>query len=132
LQVGYSDDWRVKIDSIAPDSTTQVGTGLVTANSVEITWQPVLEPNFTTYEVYYSTQPGVSLDDELWDFRKDPLLAYPGTDVMVTNITGLNLDTRYYFRVRAVDEAGHISPLPKKSLPFLLLSSTPCATKSAN
>jgi len=130
LQVGYSDDWRVKIDSIAPDSTTQVGTGLVTANSVEITWQPVLEPNFTTYEVYYSTQPGVSLDDELWDFRKDPLLAYPGTDVMVTNITGLNLDTRYYFRVRAVDEAGHISPLSEEISAIFVASVPPRAPQN--
>jgi len=111
LQCGIDDDWFVRIDSQNPADINSIYIGVVEPTAIEVAWQVSSDPNFQSYEVYYGTHPEITTDDWIWDWHNDPLLAYAGSEFKVTNITGLSDNTRYYFRVRAIDEAGNASLL---------------------
>ena len=117
-QAGIDDDWFVRIDSVNPTDIASIYIGVVNPASIEVAWSASVDPYFKTYEVYYATHEEVTHSDSLWDWTHDAALAYGSTGLVVTNITGLSDNTMYYFRVRAVDEAGNASALSNEVQAF--------------
>ena len=105
--LGIEDDWIVKIDTTAPAPINTFASGTTTETSIEVGWLVSSDLHFDGYEVYYDINPNIGLTDSVWDKNDDPLLADAGTDYVVTEITDLEPGTTYYFRVRAIDEAGN-------------------------
>ncbi|MCD4819227.1 MAG: fibronectin type III domain-containing protein [Candidatus Cloacimonetes bacterium] len=105
--LGISDDWKVKIDTTAPVAIDPFGVGATTEATIEVGWGVSEDIHFAGYELYYSEIPGVTISDNLWDKNDDPALANIGTEYAITIVTGLDPSTTYYFRVRAIDEAGN-------------------------
>lgn len=124
-QAGIDDDWFVRIDTQNPADISSIYIGVVNPNSIEVAWSRSSDQYFMTYEVYYATHPDVTIEDQIWDWTDDPVLAYTGGDIVVSNVIGLIDNTMYYFRVRAVDEAGNASPLSNEVNAFYGTASPP-------
>ncbi len=124
-QAGIDDDWFVRIDTQNPTDIASIYIGVVNPNSIEVAWSRSSDQYFMTYEVYYATHPDVTIEDQIWDWTDDPVLAYTGGDIVVSNVIGLIDNTMYYFRVRAVDEAGNASPLSNEVNAFYGTASPP-------
>ncbi len=110
-QEGISDDWIVKIDTIAPTAIVSLNQPLVTDTAVELSWSASSDTYFKTYEVYYAPHAEISLADSVWSCLNDSLLATQGNGSIITQITGLLPHNFYRFRVRAIDQAGNSTPL---------------------
>lgn len=83
------------------DPQTSQSTGGVSANTANLAWDPVPDPNVRGYRIYYGTGPGTYQQ------------AYGnGLDVGSTitySVSGLNRATRYYFVATAYDAMGNES-----------------------
>ena len=101
---GIVDDILVRIDTTPPTASYLYlqGTG---GNTATLLFSPTNDMTFLRYEVYYSLDSLVDESDELWTSSNDPALGEITTSS--TTVTGLEYGTPYWFRMRAVDEAGH-------------------------
>lgn len=63
-------------------------------NYVKVVWDEVTGENFTAYEVYFSTD-----EDEVYDH--DPTVTFNDRTQTERTITGLEIGTDYYVRIRA-------------------------------
>jgi|GEM_PF-3242065 len=106
---GIADDWYVFIDTINPSTPSNPIAAAISESSVELAWTACSDLNFHRYEVFYSPSPDVSLADMLWTDTNDPALSSAGSGTIITAITDLEIATRYYFRIRAIDLAGNDS-----------------------
>jgi len=104
-QEGIEDDHHVNIDTVLPDAILDLSTLSVTDCSVQLGWEASADASFSHYEIYYSQQQEVDTDDILFSTDQEPLLGVISTTS--TNITGLLSNTRYWFRILAVDLAGN-------------------------
>lgn len=94
-------------DSPTPAMPTNFQTVAGNYNDVLLSWEPVSDHNFETYEILYSTEPITGLDYETFDRNNNDLLADQKTNQI--NVTGLTPDTDYYFQIRAKDYSGNYS-----------------------
>ncbi len=70
-----------------------------TTGALTVTWDANQEPDLAGYKLYASTNPGV---------YAAPIATLP-KDVTAQQVTGLQLNTTYYFRVTAFDTSGNES-----------------------
>lgn len=97
-------------DETAPTIVTDLAVTTVTdIQSITLTWTPVTEESFDTYEIYYSTNPGVTTGDMKYDKSNNFGLSLLSTSS--AKITGLTGGTTYYFAIRAIDLATNASDL---------------------
>ncbi len=107
---GIADDWYV-IKDITPPTQIPGLFGLALSNT-EIglfLGAESCDSFFDTYQIYYWNYENVDENSWLWDKEDDPGLGDP--TVTYTTITGLEPNTNYYFRVRAIDMAGNTCEL---------------------
>ncbi|MCA0447181.1 MAG: T9SS type A sorting domain-containing protein [Bacteroidetes bacterium] len=101
--------------SAGPDETnpTDVSDLSATAdenlNKIVLTWSPVTEANFETYEIYYNTTGEVSTSDTKIDKTTLPSLGSIATST--ATISGLNWGTTYFFTIRGVDVSANAGTL---------------------
>jgi chitodextrinase len=106
---GIEDDWTLAIDTLAPAVVQNLLAGAQSQSSIQLAFSASNDLNFSHYEVYYAISPEVGLTSLAWTPEDDPNLGQIGTGTIVTTITGLQISTRYYIKVRAVDLAGNSS-----------------------
>ncbi|MCB5223790.1 MAG: fibronectin type III domain-containing protein [Candidatus Syntrophosphaera sp.] len=100
---GIEDDFYFHIDTTPPDVLQSLFTVSYTNTSVKLSWEPSVDEDFSHYEIYYGTHQDVDTMDNLFSVVEAPLLSVINTGSV--NITGLQPQTRYWFRILAVDLA---------------------------
>ncbi|MGH3096878.1 MAG: DUF2961 domain-containing protein [Streptosporangiales bacterium] len=89
-------------DHKAPGQVTGLRASSSGGNAVTLTWKPVTDDDpAPSYEVYASQQQGFQPSDDT---------RIGSTDVRGFTHSGLGLNETWYYRVRAVDAAGHEGP----------------------
>lgn len=104
-----------EIDGIPPAKIDSLAAGNITDVSVELKWNATGDDGMdglaTAYELAYAT---AAFGEGDWSkYKKDlelPEPLTPGTQQTVT-ITGLTRSTKYYFAIRALDNAENYSPI---------------------
>ncbi len=103
------------LDTTKPAMITTLRVKSVVGNSVTLEWNATGDDGnigtATSYDIRYSTT-AIAISN--WSTRTqaqgEPSPASPGSLQSVT-ITGLNPESKYFFAIRALDEAGNISDL---------------------
>ncbi len=103
------DDYSLNIDTTPPLDIMLAIVDNVTDNTIQLIWFASDDLNFETYQIYYSETAGVTDQDMLWSSTDDGNLAQAGNEISMTMITGLNPGTEYFFKIRAIDQAGNVS-----------------------
>ncbi len=94
-------------DSANPPMPTNFQTVAANYNDVILSWDPVSDHNFKSYQILYSDSPIVGLNYQVFDRENNQLLADQKTDNI--KVTGLTPDTDYYFQIRTVDYSDNYS-----------------------
>jgi len=80
--------------NLLPTSVTLNNPSDITHNSMKLTWTQNTEADFAKYEIYQSTSSG-TLGTKIYTITDRTITSYV--------VTGLSVDTTYYFTVRVVD-----------------------------
>ncbi len=116
----YYSRWVVDMETLLDDIFT-MDDGLVpptpdnlhVVNSsmyyVTLGWERSDAYDFDSYEILYATEPIADENFQIFDRNSDQKLASQAFESI--NITGLNSNSAYYFKVRARDKNGNFSPL---------------------
>jgi Secretion system C-terminal sorting domain len=130
--VAYLNDVENPQDTDPPSTPADLRVFYAADNFVELEWDtPSLDPNFSTYQVYYGTDEEIDTTNAVWTFENDGDLV--GQNIRFTRVTGLEFNLDYGFRLRGTDEFGQSSELTPISraitsegdqfpLPFSLLT----------
>lgn len=111
VQFGWDDTLKGLMSSF---SGTSGGAG----GKLEITWVDVRNIGVASADIMWETNKPASTQVEYWitstDIKKTEETHIPGKDSMgvvshVVKLTGLQPGTKYYFRVKSVDEKGNIA-----------------------
>ncbi len=98
-------------------------------NDILLSWEPISDHNFETYQILYSTEPITGLNYSIFDRNNNSDLADQKTNQI--NVTGLTPDTDYYFQIRAKDYSGNYSEVHEEitayTTPFKVISITTTA-----
>jgi chitodextrinase len=108
----------------APDAITDLRViGVPTSTSVTLRWSMPADdsPPIASYIVKYTSLPtiGTILSDAEFNLNPPQVFTFPGQPIRTTvepfvetlEVTGLAINTQYWFSVKAVDDAGQLSPL---------------------
>ncbi|WP_344312851.1 glycoside hydrolase family 172 protein [Fodinicola feengrottensis] len=96
-------DVPATVDSRAPSATLGLHAAGTDTNSINVTWLPATDDTYAPqYQVYGSTTPNFTAAGSTL-LTTTPLLSYAHGD--------LGTKQTWYYRVRAVDAAGHAGPL---------------------
>ena len=106
-ELGIADDLSFNVDTENPVTISDLMTTDVTDSSVTLEWYAYTESDFSNYEIYYSLDNEVTLEDNLFSAESDPNLNVNTTSTSL--ITGLENNQRYWFAIIAVDRAGNKS-----------------------
>ena len=101
-------------DTTAPAAVSDLATGTVTSNSVDLSWTAPGDDGSTgtatTYDVRFSTS---AITEGNWNSATpatgEPTPQSAGSSENMT-VTGLSADTTYFFAIKASDEVPNISP----------------------
>nr|QNO56375.1 hypothetical protein JCABFCCD_00016 [Methanosarcinales archaeon ANME-1 ERB7] len=126
------------LDTVAPTAVTNLAASDPTHNSITLTWTaPGDDGNngtATIYDIRYSTE---SITEENWAAATNAIGEPPPEEAGITQkftVTGLSLETKYYFAMKTSDEVPNISPLSNvvsyTTLPNQIPSPTPTGTIS--
>ncbi len=105
----------VSIDRLMPGNITDLKAGTVSASTIDISWKAPGDNGsrgtITAYDIRYSTSP---ITEASWSscqevFGEPQPLA--GGSGQTWTVTGLNFNTKYYLALKAIDDAGNLSPL---------------------
>ncbi len=123
---GIADDYYVSVDATPPSLVSDLSVTTAALNSATLSWTPVTEANFSTYEIYYSQSSSVSLNDLKWTLVDNTALGVRTTSSVTINT--LESNKTYYYKIRAIDTFGNVSELSNLtiSVPINLLPT--CAT----
>lgn len=114
----YYGRWVIDLESLLDDMFT-MNDGLVppapdnlhVINSsmyyVTLGWDKSDAYDFDSYEVLYGTEPITGDNYQIFDRNNDPKLASQAFETI--NVTGLNNNFSYYFKIRARDKNGNFS-----------------------
>ncbi len=108
-QEGIEDDFIFNIDTQSPNRLESLITSQVTDTSVTLQWQAYSEVDFMAYQIYFSTNPELDIEDNLYSLESDPSLGISSTNSVL--IPDLDADQRYWFSMVVVDKAGNKSEL---------------------
>lgn len=112
--------------STPPPMPTNLATVAANRNDVIVSWEPVSDHNFKSYEILYSTTPITGNNYSVFDRSNNPTLADMKTDNV--KVTGLTTDSDYYFQIRALDYSGNYSSTSNQisgyTTPFMVNSLT--------
>ncbi len=96
------------IDDAAPTLLGSFAAGTPTATTIPLTWTAVTEDSFGHYEVWYGTSQANVMARTATEWDNDPNDAALATiSTATTTITGLSVNTQYYFKIWAVDTLGN-------------------------
>ncbi len=98
---------EIENDSPAPAMPQNLSMVAANYNDILLSWEPVADHNFETYEILYSTEPITGLNYQVFDRSNNSILADQKTNQV--NVTGLTPDIDYYFKIRAKDYSGNYS-----------------------
>ncbi len=94
-------------ESTSPAMPTNLHTVAANYNDIIVSWDPISDHNFKSYEILYSDEPITGMNYQVFDRNNNSLLADQKTDNI--KVTGLTPNTDYYFQIRAVDYSGNYS-----------------------
>ncbi|MDI6781321.1 MAG: fibronectin type III domain-containing protein, partial [bacterium] len=105
----------VSVDRLMPGGITDLAAGSASASTIDLSWKAPGDNGsrgtVTAYDIRYSTSP---ITEANWGAcievfgEPQPLLAGSG---QTFTVSGLNFNTKYYFALKAIDDAGNLSPL---------------------
>lgn len=104
-QMGIADDYSFNVDTLIPESISELTCEQVDQTSLTLSWIPYSAQDFAYYEIYYADNPQVTTDDILFTTNDDANLALSTT--VTSQITNLNPNQRYWFTILVVDLAGN-------------------------
>ena len=103
-------------DSTDPAAIPDLKLGYITSDSVLLTWTTTGDDGAsgtaTRYDIRYSTSPINAGNFGSATQVSNAPLPYRAGYAQAKNVTGLKPNTTYYFAIKAMDEAGRLSPLP--------------------
>lgn len=94
-------------DSAVPDMPTDFQVQALNYNDITLSWEPISDHNFQSYQILYSETPITGLNYDIFDRDNNSSLADQKTDNV--KVTGLSPNTDYYFQIRALDYSGNYS-----------------------
>lgn len=96
-------------DNLAPNEPTDLTVVNQSFNFITLGWTKTDSYDFDSYEVLYATSPIGASNFQIFDRNNANFLA--SHDCQQINVTGLSNTATYYFRVRARDKNGNLSPM---------------------
>lgn len=105
----------VSVDKLSPGAITDMNVGTASASTLALSWTAPGDNGsrgtVTSYDIRYSTTP---ISEANWNsctevFGEPTPLA--GGKFQTFTVTGLNFNTKYYLAMKAIDDAGNLSPL---------------------
>jgi formylglycine-generating enzyme required for sulfatase activity len=103
---GIADDILVKVDATPPTASVLYAQG-AGVEDVTLQFSPSVEMFFDYYELQISDDEVFDGGDFIWGPAQDPALSEITT--WQTTVTGLEISTWYWIRMRAFDQAGQVS-----------------------
>ncbi|MFH0774027.1 MAG: fibronectin type III domain-containing protein [bacterium] len=102
-------------DTTPPAGITSLSASEATMNSIKLTWTASGDDGnigqANSYDIRYATS---TINDTNWanatQVQNEPIPAIAGTSQNLT-ISGLQINTSYYFAIKAIDEVNNTSPL---------------------
>jgi len=104
-------------DNLIPPAPTNLAVENQSLNHITLSWTKTDSYDFDSYEVLYATEPIGESNYQVFNRNNAAILASPYCQsVSVTNLSNANV---YYFKIRAKDKNGNLSPLSNEvmSLP---------------
>ncbi|MBU1754352.1 fibronectin type III domain-containing protein [bacterium] len=105
----------VSMDKLSPGAITDLSVGTASASTIDLSWTVPGDNGsrgtVTTYDIRYST---AAITESNWGLctevfgEPSPL---SGGKAQTFTVTGLKFNTKYYFCLKAIDDAGNISVL---------------------
>lgn len=102
-------DTFINIENPSPSPEVPDNFRVVAENRYGITlsWDPISDHNFKTYEILYSTEPISNNNYEIYNSNDNDQLADQKTNQVI--MYSLSNNTEYFFQLRAVDYSGNSS-----------------------
>jgi len=130
--IAYVNDVVNPQDIDPPTTPTDISVFYAADDFVELTWSGLsLDPNFAEYQMFYGTDAEIDTTNLLWSAANDGDLV--GQNISFTQLTGLEFNQDYGFRLRGIDIFGQAGDLTETirattsegdqpPLPFSLIS----------
>ncbi len=106
-EMGINDDFTFNIDTQAPALVEDLVTSNISETSVSLEWLSSSDNYFSHYEIYYSSDYDLTIEDTMFSIESDVNLNDNLTTATI--IEDLELTQRYWFAIVAVDLAGNRS-----------------------
>ena len=105
-------------DGLPPTTPENLKITASSAAAVTLQWDVSQSYNFYSYEIYYHTEPFDEVSDELQVINRINFSRLAAQSYNSANVSGLQSETEYFFKIRAVDYTGNASPLSNQVLRY--------------